>query len=168
MHFQWKIKWRLEHLGELRIMGETAPLKALHFPTKDTILTWFLDGRRTSFWQAVIDMQRRHAFLSSSKDNKTEQFLPRFYQKPEKRELSWTLSLPKVNLTKPRKLLNPEPSNETKGVTTQMKALDEYFLVVAFTLLLNTVNVFANLCLIWTQKHDSERYKWHLLPATEI
>ena len=113
MHFQWKIKWRPEHLGELRIMGETAPLIALHFPTKDTILTWFLDGRRTSFWQAVIDMQRRHAFLSSSKDNKTEQFLPHFYQKPEKRELSWTLSLPKVNFTKPRKLLSPELSNET-------------------------------------------------------
>ena len=31
-----------------------------------------------------------------------------------------------------------------KGVTTQMKALDEYFLMVVFTLLLNTVNVFAN------------------------
>ena len=26
-----------------------------------------------------------------------------------------------------------------KGVTTQMKALDEYFLMVVFTLLLNTV-----------------------------
>ena len=24
-HFQWKIKWRLEHLGALGIMGETAP-----------------------------------------------------------------------------------------------------------------------------------------------
>ena len=51
-----------------------------------------------------------------------------------------TLSLPKTNLTKPRKLLNPEP----KGVTTQMKALDEYFLMVVFTLLLNTVHIFAN------------------------
>ena len=30
-----------------------------------------------------------------------------------------------------------------KGVTNQMKALDEYFLVVVFTLLLNRVNVFA-------------------------
>ena len=25
-HFRWKIKWRLEHLGALGIMGETAPL----------------------------------------------------------------------------------------------------------------------------------------------
>ena len=25
-HFQWKIKWQLEHLGALRIMGEMAPL----------------------------------------------------------------------------------------------------------------------------------------------
>ena len=31
-----------------------------------------------------------------------------------------------------------------KGVTTQMKALDEYFLMVVFTLLLNRVNVFTN------------------------
>ena len=25
-HFRWKIKWRLEHLGTLGIMGEVAPL----------------------------------------------------------------------------------------------------------------------------------------------
>ena len=25
-HFRWKIKWRLEHLGALGIMGEAAPL----------------------------------------------------------------------------------------------------------------------------------------------
>ena len=31
-----------------------------------------------------------------------------------------------------------------KGVTSQMKALDEYFLVVVFTLLLNRVHVFEN------------------------
>ena len=30
-----------------------------------------------------------------------------------------------------------------KGVTTQMKALDEYFLMVVFTLLQNRVHVFA-------------------------
>ena len=34
-----------------------------------------------------------------------------------------------------------------KGVTTQMKALDEYFLMVVFTLLLNTVHVFASFML---------------------
>ena len=34
-----------------------------------------------------------------------------------------------------------------KGVTIQMKALDEYFLVVVFMLLLNRVNVFANFML---------------------
>ena len=32
-----------------------------------------------------------------------------------------------------------------KGVTTQMKALVEYFLMVVFKLLLNKVHVFANL-----------------------
>ena len=53
------------------------------------------------------------------------------------------ISLPTANFTKPRKLLNPELSNEII-VTTQMKALDEYFLVVVFTLLLNRVHVFAN------------------------
>ena len=31
-----------------------------------------------------------------------------------------------------------------KGVTTQMKALDEHFLMVVFTLLLNRVHVFKN------------------------
>ena len=49
-----------------------------------------------------------------------------------------SLSLPKAILTEPRKLLNPELSNETKGVTTQMKALDEYFQMVVFTFLLNS------------------------------
>ena len=33
---------------------------------------------------------------------------------------------------------------KSKGVTTQMKALDEYFLIVVFTYLLNTVHGFAN------------------------
>ena len=39
-----------------------------------------------------------------------------------------TVSLPKVNLTKPRKLLKPvNCPTKPKCVTTQMKALDEYF-----------------------------------------
>ena len=33
---------------------------------------------------------------------------------------------------------------KSKGVTTQMKALNEYFLIVVFALLLNRVHVFAN------------------------
>ena len=33
---------------------------------------------------------------------------------------------------------------KSKGVTTQMKALDEYFLMMVFTLLLNRDHVFAN------------------------
>ena len=33
---------------------------------------------------------------------------------------------------------------KSKGVTIQMKALDEYFLMVVFTLLLNRLHVFAN------------------------
>ena len=48
----------------------------------------------------------------------------------------YTLSLPKANLTKARK---------SKEGTTQMKALEEYFLMVVFTLLLNTVHDFANI-----------------------
>ena len=32
---------------------------------------------------------------------------------------------------------------KSKGMTTQMKALDECFLMVVFTLLLNRVHVFA-------------------------
>ena len=39
---------------------------------------------------------------------------------------SLNLSLPKANLTKPRKLLNPELSNEKTGVITQIKALNVY------------------------------------------
>ena len=43
-------------------------------------------------------------------------------------------------------------------MTTQMKALDEYSLMVLFTLLLNRVHVFALFmkCLIWIEKHGSE------------
>ena len=41
-----------------------------------------------------------------------------------------------------------------------MKALDEYFLMVVFTLLLNRVHVFAIFCL---GKHGSERVRYYLL-----
>ena len=59
-----------------------------------------------------------------------------------KQFLSSPFNAKKTNLTKPRKLLNPELYNEA-GMTTQMKALNEYFLMVVFTLLLNRVHVFA-------------------------
>ena len=52
-----------------------------------------------------------------------------------------TLSLPKANLIKSRKLLNYP--TEPKSVTTQMKALKEYFLMVVFTFLLDRVHVFT-------------------------
>ena len=68
------------------------------------------------------------------------------------------LSLPKVNLIKPRKLLNPELSNEIKGVTTQMKVLIEY-MVVLIMLLLNTVHVFANFYVQFGQRNSSERVR---------
>ena len=41
---------------------------------------------------------------------------------------------------------------KSEGVTTQMKALHEYFLMVVFTLFLNTVHVFANLCFIYLNR----------------
>ena len=44
-----------------------------------------------------------------------------------------------------------------KGVTTQMKALDDYFQMAVFTLLLNRVHVLQMLCLILTEKHGSGR-----------
>ena len=47
-------------------------------------------------------------------------------------------------MTKPRKPLNLELQSKPKGVTAQMKALSEYFLLVVFTLLLNRLHVFAN------------------------
>ena len=60
-------------------------------------------------------------------------------------------------LAKPRNLLNPEKS---KVVTAQMKALDEFFLLVVFTLLLNGVRVFAIFMFnLKTEKHGSERVK---------
>ena len=43
-----------------------------------------------------------------------------------------------------------------KGVSTQMKALDEYFLMVVFTLLLNGLYVLAIFIFNWTEKHGSE------------
>ena len=45
-----------------------------------------------------------------------------------------------------------------KGVTTQMKALNEYFLMVVFTLLLNRVHVFAIFMFNFDRKkHGSQR-----------
>ena len=29
-YFRWEVKWRLEHLGALGIMGESAPLRLIH------------------------------------------------------------------------------------------------------------------------------------------
>ena len=43
-----------------------------------------------------------------------------------------------------------------KGVTIQMKALDEYILMVVFMLLLNRVHVFANV-MFNLEKHGSEK-----------
>ena len=43
------------------------------------------------------------------------------------------------------------------GVTTQMKALDKYFLVVVFTLLLNRLHVFA----IFMLNVDRETWVWN-------
>ena len=79
-----------------------------------------------------------------------------------------TLSLP-TNLTKPRKLLNDlNYLMKPEGVTTQMKALDEYFVMVVFTLLLNKVHIFSILCLIWTLKHGSESWCWLVLEVPWI
>ena len=49
----------------------------------------------------------------------------------------------KGEFDKTRNLLNPELPSESKGVTTQTKALDVYFLMVVVTLLVNGVHVFA-------------------------
>ena len=87
----------------------------------------------------------------SRKDHSSRSFF-RLYE----RQQCLTIWLPKANLTKPRKRLNPELSNEIEGCDrTQMKALDEYFLMVVFTLLLNRV-------MFWEKKHEkhgSERAK---------
>ena len=49
---------------------------------------------------------------------------------------------------------------KSKCVTTQMKALDEYFLMVVFTLLLNEVHVFAIFMFnLDRETHGSERVK---------
>ena len=56
--------------------------------------------------------------------------------------LGWTNC---INLPKPRKLLNPELTPmKPKGVTTQMKALDEFFLMVLFVLVLKRVHFLVN------------------------
>ena len=76
-----------------------------------------------------------------------------------------TLSLPKANFTKPGKLLNPNCPTKPKGV----KALDEYFLMVVLTLLPNTVHAFATtFCLIWTEKHGSERVNNAVIRGKEL
>ena len=42
-----------------------------------------------------------------------------------------------------------------------MKALDEYFLMVVLTLVLNRVHVFTYF-ILWTEKHDDERVNLHI------
>ena len=54
------------------------------------------------------------------------------------------LSLPRADFTKPRKLPKTVLSNESQGVSTQMKALDEYVLMVVLKLLLSRVHFFAS------------------------
>ena len=46
-HFQWKIKWRLEHLGALEIKGEAAPLMAVH---PSPLISIFLSFFFLPFW----------------------------------------------------------------------------------------------------------------------
>ena len=48
-------------------------------------------------------------------------------------------------------------------MTTQMTALDEYFLMVVFTLLLSRVNSVGFLYFIWAEKHGIERVKVYIL-----
>ena len=76
------------------------------------------------------------------------------------------LSLPKAKFDKTKKNSKSRTvKKKPKGVTTQMKALDENILMVVFMLLLNRVHVFAIftlmfllfLCLILTEKHGSQR-----------
>ena len=65
-------------------------------------------------------------------------------------QCSTNQNVPKGNLSKPRKLLKP------KGVTTQMKALNEYFLMAVFTLLLSRVHICAN-CMFNLNRETSVR-----------
>ena len=71
-----------------------------------------------------------------------------------KRKL-FNLSVPRANLTKPRKLewIELNCPMKPKGVTTQMKALDEYFLMVVFTLLLNRIHVFCQFYVSFEQRN---------------
>ena len=48
---------------------------------------------------------------------------------------------------------------KSKGVTTHMKALNEYFLLVVFTLFLNRLFVFAIFMFNLDKKHGRERVK---------
>ena len=55
-HFRWKIKWRLEHLGALGTMGETAP----HIRVKMIYLTFqALVLRRSKVWVNGLDLNYR-------------------------------------------------------------------------------------------------------------
>ena len=48
--------------------------------------------------------------------------------------MTFSFSVLSVNLSKIRKLPNPELSMKSKGVTTQMKALNKYILMVLFVI----------------------------------
>ena len=72
------------------------------------------------------------------------------YREHFERAIPLSQNVPKGNLSKPRKLLKP------KGVTTQMKALNEYFLMAVFTLLLSRVHICAN-CMFNLNRETSVR-----------
>ena len=57
---------------------------------------------------------------------------------------------------------------KSKGVTIQMKALDECFLMVVFTLLLNRLHVFANFVSFGKQKHGSENIPVFFLRSAHV
>ena len=55
-----------------------------------------------------------------------------------------TLSKPKVHLAKKTRLSNPRLSDEALDPITEIKALDEYILMVLFVLLLKRVHFLVN------------------------
>ena len=53
-YFRWKVKWRLEHLGALGAMGETAPQTKSSLPEQDHSL---LAGKLPSFHWVCCDQK---------------------------------------------------------------------------------------------------------------
>ena len=94
-HFRWKVKWRLEHLGALGSMGETAPLRLIGWNFGH--IFWGLFLKRQSFGS-------RHSY--SNKENREKLWRLFFWPKRSRFQAEMETKLTKILIHWPNLVLN--------------------------------------------------------------